>query len=157
MKNLYHKIILFLDNATCHPDIKLTNTQLSFLPPNTNSVCQPLDFGVTKAFKAQYRNKLLRHILANLDNASSLSELKKSHCTLCRVIDYFSPKCDWASCSNQMFLESWLRDGIDAWWRCRHYLLEQSYQSSYKWRNSQSVHFFWRSCWNIKYWNILQE
>jgi hypothetical protein len=46
MKNLNRKIILFLDNAICHPDIKVTNIQLSFLPPNTSSVCQPLDLGV---------------------------------------------------------------------------------------------------------------
>jgi hypothetical protein len=58
MKNLNGKIILFLDNATCHPDIKLTNIQFSFLPPITSSVCQPLDLGVIKAFKAQYRKKL---------------------------------------------------------------------------------------------------
>jgi hypothetical protein len=57
MKNLNRKMILFLDNATCHPDIKLTNIQLSFLPPNTSSVCQLLDLGVIKAFKAQYRKK----------------------------------------------------------------------------------------------------
>jgi hypothetical protein len=77
IKNLNRKIILFLDHATCHPDIGLTNIQLSFLPPNTSSVCKPLDLGVIKAFKAQYRKKLLRHILANLDNASSSSELTK--------------------------------------------------------------------------------
>jgi hypothetical protein len=57
MKNLNRKIIIFLDNATCQPDIKLTNIQLSFLPPNTGSICQPLDLGVIKAFKAQYRKK----------------------------------------------------------------------------------------------------
>jgi hypothetical protein len=33
MKNLNRKIILFLDNATCHPDIKVTNIQLSFCRP----------------------------------------------------------------------------------------------------------------------------
>jgi hypothetical protein len=49
MKNVNRKIIIFLDNATCHPDIKLPNIQLSFLPPNTSSVCQPLDLGVIKA------------------------------------------------------------------------------------------------------------
>jgi hypothetical protein len=77
MKNLNLKIIIFLDNATCHPDIKLTNIQPSFLPPNTSSICQPLDLGVIKAFKALYRKKLLRHILANLDNASSSSDSTK--------------------------------------------------------------------------------
>jgi hypothetical protein len=51
MKNLNRKVALFLDNATCHPDIKLTNIQLPFLPPNTSSVCQPLDLGVIKSLK----------------------------------------------------------------------------------------------------------
>jgi hypothetical protein len=52
MKNLNSKIIFFsLDNATFHPYIKLTNIQLSFLPPNTSSVPQRLDLGVIKAFK----------------------------------------------------------------------------------------------------------
>ncbi|GBM08661.1 Tigger transposable element-derived protein 1 [Araneus ventricosus] len=38
------KIILFMDNATSHPDdLKLKNINLVFLPPNTTSMLQPLD------------------------------------------------------------------------------------------------------------------
>jgi hypothetical protein len=51
MKNLNRRIILCMDNATCHPYIKLTSMKLLFLPPNTISVCQPLDLGVIKHLK----------------------------------------------------------------------------------------------------------
>ncbi|GBL66873.1 hypothetical protein AVEN_38221-1 [Araneus ventricosus] len=38
------KSILFMDNATSHPDdLKLKNINLVFLPPNTSSMLQPLD------------------------------------------------------------------------------------------------------------------
>ncbi len=40
------KVILLLDNASSHPKIRLQNVQVFFLPPNTISVCQPLDQGV---------------------------------------------------------------------------------------------------------------
>lgn len=35
----------------------LTNTKVIFLPPNATSLCQPLDQGIIKVWKAQYRKK----------------------------------------------------------------------------------------------------
>lgn len=32
----------------------LTNIKVIFLPPNATSICQPLDQGIIKAWKAQY-------------------------------------------------------------------------------------------------------
>ena len=43
------KVILFLDNATCHPErlqSGLTNIKLVLLPKNTTSRLQPLDAGI---------------------------------------------------------------------------------------------------------------
>ncbi|XP_025409934.1 tigger transposable element-derived protein 6-like [Sipha flava] len=62
------KIILFLDNASSHPDtLNLKNIKLIFLPPNTTSICQPLDQGIIKNFKVHYRQRLFRHILSRVD------------------------------------------------------------------------------------------
>lgn len=44
------KVLLFLDNATSHPNIALKNVKLLFFPPNMTSVCQPLDQGIIKNF-----------------------------------------------------------------------------------------------------------
>ncbi|CAE1165064.1 unnamed protein product [Acanthosepion pharaonis] len=61
------KIILFLDNATCHnllPGSNLSNIKLSFMPPNTTSLIQPLDQGIIRSFKAYYRRELVRMQIA---------------------------------------------------------------------------------------------
>ena len=47
------KVILFWDNATCHPETAqagLKNIKLVFLPKNTTSRLQPLDAGIINNF-----------------------------------------------------------------------------------------------------------
>jgi len=58
MKVQNRKVLLFLDNATCHPHVGLSNVRLIFLPPNTTSITQPMDQGVIRTFKAWYRKSL---------------------------------------------------------------------------------------------------
>jgi len=65
MKRQNLKILLFLDNAPCHVvNQELSNIKLVFFPPNTTSKCQPLDQGVINSFKCHYRQKLVKHIIA---------------------------------------------------------------------------------------------
>ena len=78
MKTEKRKILLFLDNAGSHPDIKLLNIQLQYLPPNTTSELQPLDAGVIANFKVNYRKLLLQNILIEIENCSNVSELAKN-------------------------------------------------------------------------------
>lgn len=73
------KILLFLDNAGSHPTgLNLENIKIIFLPPNTTSVCQPMDQGIIKNFKFFYRGLILKHVLSKMDNISSASQLSKS-------------------------------------------------------------------------------
>ena len=69
------KVILFLDNATCHPepmDDKFSNIKIVFLPKNTTSRLQPLDAGIIRNFKVKYRKSLVKYVLSRInDNASA--------------------------------------------------------------------------------------
>lgn len=78
MKKNQRKIILFVDNAQSHLQLKLSNVRVEFLPANTTSVCQPLDQGVIKTFKVYYRQFFLKHLVTKLDTVSSVTELCKS-------------------------------------------------------------------------------
>ena len=62
------KIILFLNNAICHPesmDDKFSNIRIVFLPKSTTSRLQPLDAGITRNFKVKYRKSLVKCAFAN--------------------------------------------------------------------------------------------
>ncbi|GBN68993.1 hypothetical protein AVEN_269423-1 [Araneus ventricosus] len=78
MRNQAIKILLVLDNVTCHAHgAQLKNVKLLFLPPNTTSKLQPLDHGVIKCFKMEYRERALRHVIERMDRCESASELSK--------------------------------------------------------------------------------
>jgi len=60
-----------------HPDLKLKNITLVFLPPNTTSHYQPLDQGIIQNFKVIYRQMILRRILSQIDVVKDADELAK--------------------------------------------------------------------------------
>ena len=78
MKMQGRNILLFVDNCGAHPEVKLTNVKMVFLPPNTTSRLQPCDAGIIAALKAHYRKRLMRHVLAGMDDARTATELSKS-------------------------------------------------------------------------------
>lgn len=86
MKKQNRKIVLFADNAACH-----INWQ--FLPANTTSIIQPLDQGIIKSFKSQYRTIILRKQTLALEVDQQLQEFTKS-ITILKAI-YFVKRAWW--------------------------------------------------------------
>ena len=74
------KVILFLDNAPCHPETlqnKVKNIKLIFLPKCTTSRLQPLDAGIMRAFKCKYRKLLMKYVVSRIDEGKNASEIIK--------------------------------------------------------------------------------
>ncbi|XP_054717478.1 tigger transposable element-derived protein 4-like [Uloborus diversus] len=62
------KVVFVIDNCAAHTDVKgLKAIELMFLPPNATSVLQPLDQGVILSFKTNYRKRLVRNSIAEID------------------------------------------------------------------------------------------
>ena len=73
------KVILFWDNATCHPEIGqagLKNINLVFLLKNTTPRLQPLDAGIIRNFKHKYRKLLVCYV------TKTASQIVKEVCVL---------------------------------------------------------------------------
>ena len=64
-------IIIFVDHCSAHPEnISFSNIKVVFLPPNTTSVLQPMDAGVIKCFKGNYRVKLVRKLIQHVSETN---------------------------------------------------------------------------------------
>lgn len=78
MQNENRKIILFVDNASCHKTPHLKNVELHYLPPNTTALLQPLDQGIIHSFKAYYRQIIVKKQLSALERDLSIPDFYKS-------------------------------------------------------------------------------
>ena len=80
MRKQGREVILFLDNATVHPTSLIdmhSNIKIVFLPKNTTSRLQPLDAGLIQSFKTKYRKKLMRYVIARINDDLTASEIAK--------------------------------------------------------------------------------
>lgn len=71
------KILLFLDDAPCHPLLELSNINFVFLPVNSTSRLQPLDQGIIQAFKVLYKRRMLRSLVARMNGTMSVAQLAR--------------------------------------------------------------------------------
>ena len=78
MRKKNRKILLFVDNAICHPKVELSNIKLLFFPPNMTAEVQSLDQGVIMNLKLQYRKKLLEHCVINAENCENAQAFMKN-------------------------------------------------------------------------------
>jgi len=81
------KILLLVDNCPAHPSISdLRSITLIFLPPNTTSVLQPMDQGIIRALKSNFRKNLVLKIIASLDANEGTSCAKHPKITMLDAI-----------------------------------------------------------------------
>ncbi|GBO38310.1 Jerky [Araneus ventricosus] len=69
------KILLILDNCTAHlsPEILVKdNVSVLFFPPNCISLIQPMDMGILRALKCQYKSEFLKEMLSFLNGGETL-------------------------------------------------------------------------------------
>jgi hypothetical protein len=71
IKKENRNVILFLNNATCHPKVKLSNVKIAWFPANATSVLQHMDMGVIYTFKSHYRPFLMKYLISNVEADSS--------------------------------------------------------------------------------------
>lgn len=82
------QIIMLLNNANFHPKQTVaSNVKILFLPQNTTCYSQPLAQGIIQAMKLQYRKRMLRKLVTEVDDVSSAAEM----CTKITVLD----ACNW--------------------------------------------------------------
>jgi hypothetical protein len=67
-------ILMFVDNCSSHPQsLRLSNIKFVYLPANTTSISQPLDGGVIKAFKGNYRRLMIKRLLAIINSGEKIT------------------------------------------------------------------------------------
>lgn len=71
------KILLLVDNCPAHPKVTdLKSITLAFLPPNTTSVLQPMDQGIIRSLKSNFRKNLVLKMINGLDGNENNSSTK---------------------------------------------------------------------------------
>ena len=74
------KVVLILDNATCHPKSiidSFSQINIIFLPKNTTSRLQPYVAEIIQNFKVKYIKRLVKYILARINEYSSATQIIK--------------------------------------------------------------------------------
>ncbi|KAG0442204.1 Tigger transposable element-derived protein 1 [Dictyocoela muelleri] len=98
------RILLLLDNAPVHCiDHNCKAIELLFLPPNCTSKIQPLDQGIIRSFKSNYRHFLLRSLnLLHEKNQDLDFEKLKSKFTLVQSLPIIIGS--WSEVSSETIL-----------------------------------------------------
>ena len=74
------KVTLFLDNTTCHPESMIgqfSQIKIIFLLKNTTSRLQPLNAGIIQNFKVKYQKRLVKYVLAKIQEDVSATQIVK--------------------------------------------------------------------------------
>jgi hypothetical protein len=88
MKKENRNAILFINNATCHPNVTFSKVKIAWFPANATSVLQTMDMRVIYTFKLHYRRFLMKSLFSNIEEADSAYVLARSVSVL-DAVDWF--------------------------------------------------------------------
>ena len=103
------KVILFLDNTACHPESMIgqfSQVKIIFSPKNTTSRLQPLDAGIIQNFKVKYRKRLVKYVLARIQEDASATQI----CQGCGCTGGYSMAIRSMERSNQLNYQKLFRE-----------------------------------------------
>ncbi|CAB5310037.1 unnamed protein product [Rhizophagus irregularis] len=89
------------------PDIKLTNIEIVYLPPNTTAHLQPMDAGIIHSFKAKYKREFCNHIIHQFDRGINRETNKLN---IKEAIDYIAEA--WENVTQTTIRNCWVKTGI---------------------------------------------
>ena len=78
-----------MDNCPSHPDIHLSNVNITFLPKNTTSKLQPLDAGIIQMVKTNYRKLMMREIRLAMEECDTVTDIAKKVTVLDALVNLF--------------------------------------------------------------------
>ena len=74
------KVILFLNNATCHPKSMIghfSQMKIIISPKNITLRLQPLDAGIIQNFRVKYQKRLVKYVPARIQEDASTTQIAK--------------------------------------------------------------------------------
>ena len=113
-------VALLIDGFSGHEDCvdPLGQVTIFKLPPNTTSIFQPLDAGITSAFKSHYKSKLLLRLVSTMPEYQQLQALAAHLPAGCVGLKYGSQP--HVGDTIELIVEAWSSvsaDSIAACWR----------------------------------------
>jgi hypothetical protein len=105
------KILVIIDHCPCHPELNLSNIKVVFLPLSITSVAQPMDQGVIKCFKTNYRKRVVRRLLREMELNPRLN-VEQTKINLLEAINIVAVA--WDEVSSSTFKNCFTKAGFPA-------------------------------------------
>ena len=90
----HREVLFFFDNCSAHKNelqFKLNNIRLEFFPPNLTAILQPMDMGIIRCLKVNYRNEVVKEMLEFIERKENCPKI-----TLLNAINRISKIWDFA-------------------------------------------------------------
>ena len=108
------KVALLVDNCSAHkPTISLKNVSIFLLPPNTTSILQPCDMGISKSMKSYFRHEMRQKLIDILDDAPEAGLMAQTVVKRINLLDAMHMiKGAWAKVTTATIQNCWKKGGI---------------------------------------------